>query len=266
MIDLGIEPIGTTLPPTTLHVDQIDLLVHLLDIDVLPVVLDAGPRFDSLPARDAVFRRAHDGLTAAGLVDGIAVHPELARQLRALARPRGEIAVRKYVDGTVHRACLALDQDRAGAVLALRSGDAFTVQWLERDVVGPLGHALGAATPLPFGVVNCPTADLGGALDRITDPQRAADHLLAVGIPAAEAAVVGPAFAACPIFTEIVGLVHEDGRPGELRGPVTVFDTAAGRVVGTTSVATDGVRWTSLSPGTPGRLRQALDALLAQLD
>ncbi|WP_430335096.1 ESX secretion-associated protein EspG [Rhodococcus sp. ACT016] len=266
MIDLGIEPIGTTLPPTTLHVDEIDLLVHLLDIDVLPVVLDAAPRFDSRPARDAVFRRAHDRLAGAGLVDGIAVHPDLARQLRTLARPRGEIAVRKYVDGTVHRACLALDPDRTGAVLALRSGDAFTVQWLERDVVGPVAHALGAAHPLSFGVVNCPTADLGAALDRITDPQRAADHLVAVGVAAAEAAVVGPAFAACPIFTEIVGLVHEDGNPGVVRGPVTVFDTAAGRVVGTTSVATDGVRWTSLSPGTPGRLRQALEGLLAQLD
>lgn len=267
MIDLGIESIGTTLPPTTLHVDEIDLLVHLLDVDVLPVVLDAGPRFDSLPARDAVFRRAHDTLTAAGLVDGITVHPDLARQVRTLARPRAEIAVRKYVAGTVHRACLALDQDRAGgAVLVLRTGDAFAVQRPGRDLVGPVVHALGAAHPLPFGVVNCPTADLGAALDRISDPQRAADQLIAVGVPAAEAAVVGPAFAACPTFTEIVGLVHEDGGSALDRGPVTVFDTAAGRVVGTTSVATDGVRWTSLSPGTPGRLRQALEALLAQLD
>ncbi|GAB2643218.1 ESX secretion-associated protein EspG [Prescottella soli] len=270
MIDLGIEPIGTTLPPTTLHVDEIDLLVHLLDVDVLPVVLDAGPRFDSLPARDAVFRRAHDRLTAAGLVDGITVHPDLARQVRTLARPRAEIAVRKFVGGTVHRACLALDQDPAdGAVLALRSGDAFTVQRPGRDLAGPVVHALGTVPALPFGVVNCPTADLGAALDRITDPQKAADQLIAVGVPAADAAVVGPAFAACPTFTEIVGLVGivgEGGDPELARGPVTVFDTAAGRVVGTTSVATDGVRWTSLSPGTQGRLRQALEGLLAQLD
>ncbi|RVW06934.1 ESX secretion-associated protein EspG [Prescottella agglutinans] len=266
MIDLGIEPIGTTLPPTTLHVDEIDMLVHLLDVDVLPVVLDAGPRFDSLPTRDAVFRRAHDRLAAAGLVDGIAVHPDLARQMRTLARPRAQIAVRKSVDGTVHRACLALDRDPAdGAVLALRSGDAFTIQRSGLDLVGPLVHALGTAPALPFGVVNCPTADLAAALDRITDPRRAADQLIAVGVSAAESAVVGPAFAGSPTFTEIVGLVHEDSGATLTHGPVTVFDTAAGRVVGTTSVATDGVRWTSLSPGTPGRLRQALEALLAQL-
>ncbi|MGF7124857.1 ESX secretion-associated protein EspG [Rhodococcus sp. AG1013] len=264
MIDLGIEPVTATLPSATLHVDELDLLVDLLDIDVLPVVLDAAPRFDSLPERDRVFRSAQDSLAAAGLIDGIAVHPELARWLRALARPRDEIALRRYIDGTVARLCLARDDEMA--VLALRSGDTFTVQRLEHDLAGPIVHALGGAEPLAFGVVNRPTTDLGAALNRIVDPGTAAAQLTAIGVPAAEAAVVGPAFVGCTTFTEIVGIVHEAGHPGLMHGPVTVFDTAAGRIVGTTSVATDGTPWTSFSPGTPGRLRQALDGLLAQLD
>ena len=263
MIDLGIEPVGATLPPTTLHVDEIDLLVHLLDVDELPVVLDAGPRFDTRPARDAVLRRAHDTLAAAGLVDGITVHPDLARQVRTLARPRTEIALRHYRDAAVHRACLARDDRADGGVLARRSGDTFTLRQLDVDLAGPLAHVLGTAAPLPFGAVNAPTADLAAALDRITDPRKAAERLTAVGAAAGEAAVVGPAFTDCPAFAEIVGYVHADGAT-TVHGPVTVFDTAAGRVVGTTGVATDGVQWTSLSPGTPGRLRQALAALLAQ--
>lgn len=266
MIDLGTQPIGTTLPPTTLHVDEIDLLVHLLDIDALPVVLAAGPRFDSLPARDAVFREAHGSLSAAGLVDGIAVHPDLAGQLHALARPGIEIAARRHIDGAVHRVCLARAEDAAdGGVLALRSGDSFTIRRLDGELVGPLVQALGVADPLVFDVVNCPTTDLAPALDRLDDPATAAARLVAAEISPVAAAVIGPAFARCTQFTEVVGFVHAGGRPPQPHGPVTVFDTPGGRIVGTTSVATDGVRWTSLSPGTPGRLRRALDDLLQQL-
>ncbi|CAM3140506.1 ESX secretion-associated protein EspG [Prescottella defluvii] len=264
MIDLGLGPVTATLPPTTLHVDEIDLLVELLDIDVLPVVLDAAPRFDSLPERDRVFRAAQDSLTAAGLIDGISVHPELAHLLRTLARPRDEIALRRHLDGTVARLCLARDDEQA--VLALRSGNTFTVQRLGPDLAGPIVHALGDAAPLMFGVLNRPTAELGAALTRIVDPGTAAAQLTAIGVPAADAAVVGPAFVGCTTFTEIVGIVHDAGHPGPMRGPVTVFDTAGGRIVGTTSIATDGTPWTSFSPGTPGRLRQALDGLLAQLN
>ncbi|RVW02134.1 ESX secretion-associated protein EspG [Rhodococcus xishaensis] len=270
MIDLGLEPIDATLPPTTLHVDEIDLLAHLLDIDVLPVVLDTGPRFDALSGRDAVFRDAYGTLESAALIEGVGggfkVHPDLAGQLRTLARPRAEIAVRRHGGGTIHRACLARDEDSADAgVLALRSGDTFTIQRVEGALSEPLGQALGSVEPLLFGAVNCPTADLTSALDQITAPQGAARPLTAVGVRAEEAAVLGPAFADCPEFTEIVGFAHVEGSPPVMHGPVTVFDTSAGRIVGTTSVATDGVKWTSLGPGTPGRLQQAIEALLAQL-
>ncbi|MFM1726591.1 ESX secretion-associated protein EspG, partial [Rhodococcus sp. PAM 2766] len=169
-----------------------------------------------------------------------------------------------FAAGAVSRLCLACDGD--GAVVALRSGDALTVRYARHDLAGPVAHALGAVDPLAFGVVNRPTEVLGAALDRLADPARAAGELTGIGVPAADAAVLGPAFVDCPVFTEIVGIAGEDGRPDLMHGPVTVFDTAAGRIVGTTSVAADGTRWTSLSPGHPGRLRQALLGLLDQLD
>lgn len=263
MIDLGIDPVDTVLPSVALTIDELDLLVHVLDVDVLPVVLDAGPRFDSPTARDDAFDRAHGTLTAARLLDGVTVHPELVRWLHVLARPRGEIAARRFSGGSVSRLCLA--RDDTGAVLALRSGADITVQYLRHDLVGPVVHALGPAEPLAFGVVNRPTDMLGAALNRLVDQDRAAAELTGIGVPGADAAAIGPAFVDCPAFTEIVGIVHEDGRPDLLHGPVTVFDTAAGRIVGTTSVAADGSRWTSLSPGNHGRLRQALLGLLDEL-
>ncbi|WP_137722767.1 ESX secretion-associated protein EspG [Prescottella subtropica] len=260
MIDLGIGPVGATLPTTTLHIDELDLLVHLLDVDVLPVVLDTGPRFDSPAARDAVFADARTGLTAAGLVDGAAVHPDLARQVRTLARPRCEIALRRHGTGPVYRACLARDDD--GDVLVSRSDDTVTLRALGDDPAGSLAHLLDASAPLPFSGINCPTSDLAAALDRATDPRRAVDALTAVGVRGADAAVVGPALADRPTVTEIVGLTHGHGDVPQIHGPVTVFDTAFGRIVGSTSLAADGVRWTSLTPGAPGRLRRVLLDLL----
>ncbi|QBJ96671.1 ESX secretion-associated protein EspG [Rhodococcus sp. ABRD24] len=262
MIDLGTEPIAATLPSVTLDRDELDLLVDVLHIDELPVVLDAGPRFDSVRARDAALERGRASLTSAGRLDGETVHFELARWLLTLARPRSEIALRWHVDGSVSRLCLARDDD--GAVLALRGGETFLLQPPGHDPLGTLAHTLGTSEPLPFAVINRPTAELSTALDRISHPDTAAAELIAIGVPAPDAAIVGPALAGCNAFAEIVGIAHEDGYPDLIRGPVTVYDTAAGRAVGTTSVAADGVAWTSLSPGTPVRLRQALTTLLSQ--
>ncbi|WP_305093385.1 ESX secretion-associated protein EspG [Prescottella sp. R16] len=263
MIDLGIGPVGVTLPPTTLHIDELDLLVELLGVDELPVVLDAGPRFDFPADRDAVFAAARASLGGAGLVDasdGTSVHPDLARQLHVLARPHCEIAVRRHGNGAVYRACLARGAD--GTVLASRSDDTVTLRSIDDDPVGPLAHLLGISAPLPFSGINCPTADLVAAIDSATDPRRTVDALVAVGAKTADAAVVGPALVDRPTVAEIVGLTHGNGGTPHPHGPVTVFDTAIGRIVGTTGTAADGVRWTSLAPGTPGRLRQALLDLL----
>ena len=98
---------------------------------------------------------------------------------------------------------------------------------------------------------------------------RAADALTARGL--VRAGVVHPAMVdrlrtlGRPAW-EIAVRRFGDGVTGPVGGPVTVFDTTAGRIVGTSSVAPDGTPWTTLSSGTDGFLRQALDDLVARLE
>ncbi|MFC9550713.1 ESX secretion-associated protein EspG [Rhodococcus sp. NPDC056960] len=263
MIDLGTRPDVPTLPAATLGLDEMDYLVDTLAVDVLPVVLDAGPRYDSYDARDAAFRGAADTLAARGLLPGGGVHPELADRLRVLARPRWEIALRWYVDGSISRLCLS--QGETLAVLALRAGDAYVVQDAGADILAPVIGALGAVEPLSFGVVNAPTAQLGEAFDQGGDGKSLAAALTALGVTAADATTLGNALAGCSRYAEIVGITYGDGQYDPVGGPVTVFDTPGGRVVGTSSVSAHGVAWSSLSPGTPQRLRQALESLADRL-
>ncbi len=108
VIDLGTQPGVPTLPAVTLSLDEMDYLVDTLALDVLPVVLDATPRYDTYDARDAAFRGAVDTLAARDLLPGGGVHPpELADRLRVLARPLWEIALRWYVDGSISRLCIS---------------------------------------------------------------------------------------------------------------------------------------------------------------
>ncbi|KAF0960542.1 ESX secretion-associated protein EspG [Rhodococcus sp. T7] len=263
MIDLGTQQGVPTLPAVTLSLDEMDYLVDTLALDVLPVVLDATPRYDTYDARDAAFRGAAGTLAARDLLPGGGVHAELADRLRVLARPLWEIAVRWYVDGSISRLCVS--QGEALSVLALRAGDQYVVQDAGADIFAPVIGALGAVEPLNVGVVNAPTVQLGEAFDRGGDGKSLAAALAALGVPAVDATALGNAIAGCTTYAEIVGIVYGDGQYDPVGGPVTVFDTGAGRIVGTSSVSAHGVAWSSLSPGTPQRLRQALEALADRL-
>ncbi|MDN5544375.1 MAG: ESX secretion-associated protein EspG [Rhodococcus sp. (in: high G+C Gram-positive bacteria)] len=45
-----------------------------------------------------------------------------------------------------------------------------------------------------------------------------------------------------------------------------MYDTLAGRLVGSTTRAADGTEWTSIRSRTPHRLRQAVNALVPELE
>ncbi|MDT2004617.1 ESX secretion-associated protein EspG [Rhodococcus opacus] len=263
MIDLGTQPGVPTLPAVPLSLDEMDYLVDTLALDVLPVVLDAAPRYDTYDTRDAAFRGAVDTLTARDLLPGGGVHPELAERLRVLARPVWEIALRWYVEGSISRLCIS--QGDTLSVLTLRAGETYVVQDAGADIFAPVIGALGAVDPLNFGVVNAPTVQLGEALDQVGGGKTLAAALTALGVTAVDATALGNAMADCTTYAEIVGIVYGDGQYDPVGGPVTVFDTADGRVVGTSSVSAHGVAWSSLSPGTPQRLRQALESLADRL-
>lgn len=265
MIDLGttLGTSSTTLPPVTLSLDEIEFLVDRLSLDVLPVVLDANPRHDSLDARDAAFREATETLTERDLFKYGTVDQSLEDRLRVLARPTWEIAVRWYVAGTVSRMCVSYSPDMS--VLTMRAGDDFVVQDAGADLFAPIIRALGNAQPMKFQNVNAPTADLSAAFDDGIDGANLADRLVRLGVPAPDAGQLGRAIYGCDTHAEIVGIAYGDGQYDPVGGPVTVFDTELGRIVGTSSVSAHGVAWSSLSPGTTQRLRQALESLAERL-
>lgn len=252
-----------TLAAVTLSLDEVEYLVDKLKLDVLPVVLDTNGRYDSLDARDAAFRAAADTLAARDLLPGGGVHPDLADYLRVLARPRWEIALRWFVKGSISRMCVAKGHDFS--VLAVRGAESIIVQDGGTDVLAPIVSALGSVNPMKLGAVNAPTAALGTALDEGMNGQSTAANLSKLGVPSADSGPLGNAMASCDTWAEIVGIAYGDGRSDPVGGPVTVFDTDQGRIVGTTSVSGDDTSWTSLSSGTNQRLRQALESLAARL-
>ncbi|NLE79802.1 MAG: ESX secretion-associated protein EspG [Rhodococcus sp.] len=241
-----------------------DFLVDKLSLDVLPVVLDANPRHETADDRDAAFRQAAETLTERDLLHHDTVDQNLTDWLRVVARPTWEIALRWHVAGDVSRMCVSHTRDLSISVM--RAGETFVVQECGADLFAPIVRALGTAQAAKFQNVNAPTADLSAAFDDAMDGANLADKLTRLGVPTADAGPLGRAVYGCDTYAEIVGIAYGDGQYDPVGGPVTVFDTDFGRIVGTSSVSAHGVAWSSLSPGSPQRLRQALEALADRLE
>ncbi|MFD4181788.1 ESX secretion-associated protein EspG [Rhodococcus sp. NPDC058514] len=293
MIESGTLSAPSRLEAVTLGLDELDLLVNLLGIDELPVVLNATARFDSVTARDAAFDAARLTLADRGLVDAGAVHPDVAEWLQVLARPEWEVALRWYApsdgnsagsapvrdgssagsapvrDGSsagsapvddISRLCLV--HGATGSVLALRGPDSYVLQRAEHPAGELMLDAIGRQAPLDFGVVNAPTEQLVAALADCADAGSTARRLAGLGVADQDVVAVSAALAGCRERAEIVAIWHGDGRIEPVGGPVAVFDTDRGRIVATSSVSADGVAWSTLSPGSDARFRQAIDVLV----
>lgn len=262
-----LAPAG--LSSATLTLDELGLLVHLLRIDELPVVLDASSRFDLTAARDAAFVRTESALTERGLLSAGGPNAELADWLRLLARPDREIALRRYpdegagTDGGVSRLCLAWCG--AVALLAVREPNSLVLR--RSEVRGPelLLGALGRSAPLGFTAVNAPTELLADAVDGCVNQSTTARRLVELGATDTDAGSLAAALADCRAHAEIVAIRHSDAATTRVGGPVTVFDTGRGRIVGSSSVSADGCSWSTLTPGTDARFRQAVTHLISEL-
>ncbi|KAA0024697.1 ESX secretion-associated protein EspG [Antrihabitans cavernicola] len=263
MIDLGIGPAPSTLEAVTLTLDEMELLMERLQIDELPVVLAAVPRYDNAPDRDAALGAAEGALTERGLIDDGQIVPDLVERLQVLARPHWIIALRYYVDESISRLCVAKGDERT--VLALRGPDTYVIDQLDTDPAGPIIAALGPSTPLDFSGLNAPTEPLGLIFDDSSDPERTAERLAEIGIPSRESGVVAAAMLHCFAHTEIVGVAYGDGTRDQAEGNIAVFDTRDGRFIATSSRAADGTKWSALSSGTDARLRQAIHSLVETL-
>lgn len=250
-------------PSATLTLDELGLLVHLLRIDELPVVLDASSRFDTAAARDAAFVGAARTLADRGLLDHGDPHPDLADRLRILARPDREVALRRYTGDGVDRLCVA--QGPLGGAMARREENSVVLQPCSVPIRDLLCGTAGFARPLMFGPVNAVTAGLVETLSDCADPAATARKLATLGVAAREAGVLAAALATCFARTEIVAMRRADGRSAPLGAPVAVIDTDHGRILGTSSTATDGTAWSTLGPGGDARVRQAVGALVGEV-
>ncbi|NLG54850.1 MAG: ESX secretion-associated protein EspG [Rhodococcus sp.] len=258
-----MDSTAPSMSAVTLSMDEVGYFIDKLHLDQLPVVLDIFPQYDNGDAQDAAFRAAAEGLDARGLTRYGKAIPELEEWLRVVARPRWEIALRWHVQGVVSRLCLSHGDNFS--VLTLRAGDSIVIQDPGADSLGAVMGAMGSMAPMQFGTINAPTDQLADALNDSATATALTNRLDKLGAGPDDAVSVARAMSGCSTFAEIVGIVYGDGKYDPIDGPVTVFDTELGRIVGTSSVSAHGVAWSSLAPGTPAKLRQALQGLVDRL-
>lgn len=268
MIDLGTQPPGHTLASAELDADRIDFLVDSLNIVEMPVVLDVFPRFDDPQQRAAALERGRTGLTADGLMDGGRVHADIEAWLRILEQPRWYISARLVPrpydeDSAITRICLATTD--AGTVLAVRRGAGLLMRGAVGDPAQALLNSLGRGHGCAHPSISAPTDLLAEALDASpADVHSTAQRLTQVGIDERTAQDVASAMSTCSAHAEITSVTVEDGKRIAGAHPVAFFDTRRGRLLATSSTASDGRRWSSLSSGSDALIAWALTELVSR--
>ncbi|HEY5853901.1 MAG TPA: ESX secretion-associated protein EspG [Aldersonia sp.] len=229
MIDLGTALADPT--PTTLRLDEIGAAATHYD---LPVVLDVPPFEGPIPD-----------------------DPTTVRRLAILARPDWILALRKHSDPDIERLCIAGTGD--AAVVATRRPDAVVLRDLTGDPATPVIGILGPSSALQFDAVNLPTHELAKLLDSPLSTAATARRLSAMGVPEHTAETLATSLRHSESRTQIVGIASGT----QFDEHLTVFDTQRGRLLVTSTLAADGVRWSSLTPGTAPRIGQAVRTLVA---
>ncbi|MFF2057399.1 ESX secretion-associated protein EspG [Rhodococcus qingshengii] len=264
MVDLGTSPEGWNLPVVALSQDEIDYLRERLGLDGLPVVLGGATVHGSASAHRTAMQSAADSLSERDLLPGGEIHHDLSARLRVLTRPKWELALRRHVGGSISRLCVA--QGEFLCVEATSTDSSFALRSVTTEPAAPVVTALGSAEAMPIAVINAPTEMLSLAFGAGPDAGSVTSALINAGIPEDDARQLGSAIVSCTAFAELVGIPHSLGATTLMTGAVTVYDTLSGRLVGSTTRAADGTEWTSISSGTSHRLRQAVNALVTELE
>lgn len=123
-------------------------------------------------------------------------------------------------------------------------------------VMGILGKAIGLAV----GVSGHPADMFADLLAERHRPARTAALLGRWDIDDRRARVLAEALASEQRYTEIVVERRRHEVPVQVAPPISVIDTAQGRVLAVTSLTADGARWMSLVPGSDRRLAEEIDA------
>ncbi|MGV9819039.1 ESX secretion-associated protein EspG [Nocardia xishanensis] len=246
-----------------LSLDEMQFLLEKLEIDELPVVLQAMGRYDNQADHDAAMDVAAQALTERDfLIDGI-VHQELEDRLRTLYRPHWVLALRWVVEGQISRMCLAKGDDMV--VVALRGPESYVIDEVEEDLPGPIVAALGPAEPLELESMNAQTELLAPIFGETGDAAATANRLAKVCNPNRDVQVLASALVEIHSHAQISGVVYGDGTRDISDNHIAIFNTRGGRFLITASVADDGTKWSSISSGTTARLRTALLDLISSL-
>ncbi|MDI9918606.1 ESX secretion-associated protein EspG [Rhodococcus sp. IEGM 1379] len=245
---------------------EIEYARDCLGLDVLPVVLGGTAFSGSTAERKESMDGAAVTLAQQGLLPGGEIHPELNTALVALTHPVQELALRRHCGGTITRVCVT--QSESACIEATFNAETatYTLRGVESDPADSILRALGPCTAMQIAVVNAPTDELSIAFNAGPDIDTLVSALTNAGVPPIEAGQLGNALVDCTAFTEIVGITHALGSAHLPAGTVTVYDTALGRLVASSSLSADGTPWTSISAGTSTRLTQAVNRLVENLE
>lgn len=263
MTVLGAGRGPSMLEAVVLSLDEMQFLLEKLEIDEVPVVLDAIGRYDDSDAHNAAMVAAAESLTARELLVHDVVHRDLEDRLRGLYRPHWAIALRWYVGETVHRFCLAKGDDLE--VIALRGADSFTIDEAGHDLPGTIMAALGPADALELNGMNVLTEELQPIIGDAGDAASTARRLERVGRPPRDAQALGSALVDIHSHASIVGVVYADASRDIAEPVLAVYNTRNGRFIVVTTRSDDEVQWSSLAGGTPQRLRTAIKDLIEKL-
>lgn len=263
MTVLGAGRGPSMLESVVLSLDEMQFLLEKLEIDEVPVVLNAMGRYDNVVDHDRAMSAAAESLTARELlVDGV-VHHDLEDRLRGLYRPHWVISMRWYVGERVNRFCLAKGDNLD--VVALRGPNSYSIDEAGHDLPGTIMAALGPAEALELSGMNVLTEELKPILGDAGDAATTAQRLGRVGRPPRDAQALASALVEIHSHASIVGVVYNDASRDISDGMIAVYNTRNGRFIGVTTRSDDEVMWTSLASGTPGRLRTAIKDLIEKL-
>lgn len=263
MTVLGAGRDPSMLGGIVLSLDEMQYLLEKLQFDELPIVLQAMGRYDNETDHNASMDVAARSLADRDLlVDGV-VHREVEDRLRTLYRPHWELALRLVVDGQVSRLCLAKGDDLV--VVALRGAESYVIDEVDEDLPGPIVAALGPAEALELESMNAQTELLAPIFGDAGDAAATANRLAQVCTPNRDAQKLASALVDIQSHAQISAIVHGDGTRDIAENHIALFNTRGGRIILTSSVADDGIKWSSISSGTQARLRTAIQDLINSL-
>lgn len=260
------------------NIDEMLLLQKLLRVSQFPEVLEIRPPADYFTEHgaEAAESGAYESLNDKGvLVGDEVVEAAVTSWIRVLQRPDIELAARIWCEG----AQLGMSICRRGAqhVVGMRFQDLRTIQALDdtaeisstAQIVAPILAALGEARIAEFESINLPTAQ-AVEIDKKVNSAGGGDYvreLIAAGVSDTSARFLGQAWADRPNVwrSEIVAIEHVPGKQVMSRSAVGIFDTPMGRIVAAPSLALDGTQWSTLAPGTNGRIVKSVELIIESL-